>query len=282
MPIERFGFDAAIVFSDILVVAEALGVEVAFSDKGPMLAPIGDAGSLSRSESVSRKAFEPVYETLTRVRARLDASVSLFGFAGGPWTLACYLAAGRGGDEQKAAKLWAYRDRPGFDRLMECVSAAVVDHLVGQLQAGADLVQIFDSWAGGLSEPLFRRYVLDNTRAVVAAVRRHVPGAKIVGFPRGASLEGYRLYAEETGVDAVSLDTAVPMAWAASNLSRVVLQGNLDPLALVAGGAALEGGVARILTAMAGQRFVFNLGHGILPETPVENVERLVELVRGR
>jgi uroporphyrinogen decarboxylase len=228
------------------------------------------------------EVFEPVYEALRIVRTSLDSSTALLGFAGGPWTLATYLAAGGGGDEQKAAKLWAYRDPAGFVDLVDTLTVCVSQHLIGQLKAGADAVQIFDSWASGLPQDAFTQWVVEPTRRIVANVRRAVPQARIIGFPRAATLRGYELYARETGVDAVSLDTAAPMGWAAETLGpHVVLQGNLDPMALVAGGRALVEAVDHILRATRETPFIFNLGHGILPETPVEHVEELVRLVRG-
>jgi uroporphyrinogen decarboxylase len=226
--------------------------------------------------------LEPVYQALRIARADLDISVALLGFAGGPWTLASYMAAGGGGDEQKAAKLWAYRDRVGFAKQMDILTTCISQHLISQLQAGADAVQIFDSWASGLPQDEFARWIIEPTKKIVANVRRAVPHARIIGFPRATTLKGYELYAMETGVDALSLDTAAPMDWAAETLApHVVLQGNLDPVALVAGGRALTEAVDHILKATRELPFIFNLGHGILPETPVEHVEEMVHLVRS-
>jgi uroporphyrinogen decarboxylase len=192
------------------------------------------------------------------------------------------MAAGAGGDEQKAAKLWAYRDRASFAKLVDILTECVSQHLIGQLQAGADAVQIFDSWASGLPQDAFARWVVEPTRKIVANVRRAAPQARIIGFPRATTLRGYELYARETGVDALSLDTAAPMDWAAETLApHVVLQGNLDPVALVAGGRALAEAVDHILQAMRATPFIFNLGHGILPETPIEHVEEMIRLVRS-
>jgi uroporphyrinogen decarboxylase len=282
-PIRRFGFDAAITFSDILMVPAALGVKVEFEDgSGPKLSMTSSAIGLERNSETWRQAFEPVYEALRIARGHLDESTALLGFAGGPWTLASYLAAGRGGDEQKAAKLWAYRDPAGFLELVDILSDCVAQHLIGQLRAGADAVQLFDSWASGLPQRAFAQWVVKPTGKIVAAVRAAVPQARIIGFPRAATLQGYELYARETGVDAVSLDTAAPLDWAVDELgSRVVLQGNLDPVALVAGGRALTEAVDHILEATRKTPFIFNLGHGILPETPIEHVEELVRLVRS-
>ena len=251
-PIRRFGFDAAIIFSDILVVPATLGVSVDFQDGvGPKLSAMTTATALEENTERWREVFEPVYEALRIVRKGLNSGTALLGFAGGPWTLASYLAAGSGGDEQKAAKLWAYRDPVGFAKLVDILIACVSQHLIGQLQAGADAVQIFDSWASGLPQNEFARWVVEPTSKIVAAVRRAVPEARIIGFPRAATLQGYELYAKETGVDAISLDTSAPMDWAAKTLGpHVVLQGNLDPVTLVAGGRALAEAVDHILQAM--------------------------------
>jgi uroporphyrinogen decarboxylase len=279
-PIRRFGFDAAIIFSDILTVPFALGREVKFEENvGPSLTPVDSAEGLERDPAIWRARLQPAYETLRLVRSELDADTALLGFAGAPWTLATYMAAGRGGDEQRAAKLWGYRDPAGFGALLDLLGDCVAAHLVAQLEAGADAVQIFDSWAGGLSEDAFARWVIAPTRRIVDKVRAVKPDAKIIGFPRAATLQGYERYAAETGVDAISLDTAAPMGWAARTLSpHVAVQGNLDPIALIAG--ALTDSVDRIVDAMRGRPFIFNLGHGVLPETPLERVAELVARVR--
>jgi uroporphyrinogen decarboxylase len=190
------------------------------------------------------------------------------------------LAAGAGGDEQKAAKLWAYRDPEGFGYLLDILAECVAFHLIRQIDAGADAVQIFDSWASGLPEALFRQVVIAPTKKIVQAVRAARPGARIIGFPRAATLAGYEIYAQAVGVDGLSLDTAAPMRWAAENLA-CALQGNLDPIALIAGGAALDKAVDDIGEAMAGRAHIFNLGHGILPETPIAHVEQLLKRIRG-
>jgi uroporphyrinogen decarboxylase len=216
------------------------------------------------------------------VRASLDSSRALLGFAGAPWTLATYLAEGGGSVDQKAAKLWGYRDPEGFAALLDLIGDCVADHLIAQLNAGADAVQIFDSWASGLSDSCFNEWVIRPTRRVVDKVRAAKPGAKIIGFPRAATLQGYEIYVRETGVDAVSLDTSAPMNWAAKTIGRKTpIQGNLDPIALIAGGKALSAAVEQILGATAGVPFIFNLGHGILPETSLQHVADLISQVRG-
>jgi len=284
-PIRRFGFDAAILFSDILTVPEALGQPVTFmAGEGPSMAPVTSADGFVTNHDAWAEYFEPVYEALRMTRAGLDRegfqTTTLLGFAGAPWTLATYLAAGVGGDEQKAAKLWAYRDPQGFARLLDILGECIAFHLIRQIDAGADAVQIFDSWAGGVPPALFEDVVIKPAQKIVNAVRRERPGARIIGFPRAVTLEGYTRYVETTGVDAVSLDTSAPMAWAAKALGCTV-QGNLDPIALIAGGAALDRAVDAILQAMDGKPHIFNLGHGILPETPIAHVEQLLKRVRG-
>ena len=280
-PIRRFGFDAAILFSDILTVPEALGQKVTFTEgEGPSLTPVTSAKGFNEDRVQWAQYFEPVYEALLLTRAGLSQETTLLGFAGAPWTLATYLAAGAGGDEQKAAKLWAYRDPEGFGYLLDILAECVAFHLIRQIDAGADAVQIFDSWASGLPPALFERTVLAPTKKIVDQVRTARPGAKIIGFPRAATLAGYQAYVQAVGVDAVSLDTSAPMDWAAKNLDCAI-QGNLDPIVLIAGGAALDKAVDEILEACDGKPHIFNLGHGILPETPIAHVEQLLKRIRG-
>ena len=281
-PIRRFGFDAAILFSDILTVPEALGQKVTFTEgEGPSLKPVTTAKGFVEDREAWARYFEPVYEALRLTRAGLPQQTALLGFAGAPWTLATYLAAGVGGDEQKAAKLWAYRDPQGFAALLDILGECVAFHLIRQLDAGADAVQIFDSWASGLPEAAYSQLVVEPTRKVVEAVRAKRPNAKIIGFPRASTLAGYQLYATVTGVDVIGVDTAAPWSWMASFAKAIPLQGNLDPLALIAGGTALDKAVDEILEAMAGKPHIFNLGHGIWPETPIAHVEHLLKRIRG-
>jgi uroporphyrinogen decarboxylase len=282
-PIRRFGFDAAVVFSDILVVPFAFGLPVEFeAGEGPRLPAVTNTGDLIRDEAVWEKKLAPVYQVLQETRAALDSDKALIGFAGAPWTLATYMAAGRGKDEQKAAKLWGYNDPQGFDRLLDRLVDCTAFHLIRQLESGADVVQIFDSWASGLAPQTFDRWVVQPTRRVVEKVRRAKPDAKIIGFPRASTLEGYELYAKHVGVDAVSIDTASSIQWAVKALGgRKVIQGNLDPIVLIAGGDALARAVDEILDATYGVPFIFNLGHGILQETPIAHVEQLVARIRS-
>ncbi len=281
-PIARFDFDAAIIFSDILTIPYALGCEVTFEERtGPRLEPINTVDGLVVDHDEWAEKLAPCYAALRLVRERLDKTRSLIGFAGAPWTLATYLAEGSGSSDQRAAKLWGYRHPQTFGQLLDILGECVSRHLIAQIDAGADTVQLFDSWASGLAETPFEDWVITPTKRIVENVRRARPSAKIIGFPRGATLEGYRSYARETGVDAVSLDTAVPIRWGVDNVGPLAaIQGNLDPIVLVAGGAAMSTAVDRIRAAADGVPLVFNLGHGILPETPLENVSALVARVR--
>ncbi len=280
-PIRRFDFDAAIIFSDILTVPMALGHPVTF-DEGPKLPALSSVEGLERDPTRWRPVLAPVYEALALTRAALSPEKALLGFAGAPWTLAVYLAGG-GNDEQKAARLWAYRDPESFETLIGLLVDCVSQHLIWQLEAGANAVQIFDSWAGGLPPMLFERYVVQPTAEIVKKIRAKVADAKIIGFPRGANFPAVLSFANKTGVNGVSLDPSIDLELAVSSGEKwnVVLQGNLDPLALVAGGAALRNGVEAILRATRDVPFIFNLGHGILPTTPIEHVHELVKLVRS-
>jgi uroporphyrinogen decarboxylase len=279
-PIRRFGFDAAIIFSDILVVPAALGVKVEFEENvGPVLQPVSSMAGLEVDPGKWDGTLAPVYEALRLTRAQLDPDTTLIGFAGAPWTLATYMAEGRGSSDQRAAKLWFYRDPQGFGQLLDLLGDCVVHHLARQIEAGADVIQIFDSWASGLPAAMFEACVVAPTKRVVKKLRVIHPHAKIIGFPRAATLAGYEYYARETGADAISLDTSMPMSWAAKNLD-IPAQGNLDPIALLAGGDALKSAIDDILEAMRGKPFIFNLGHGVLQETPPEHVAELIARVR--
>ena len=282
-PIRRFGFDAAIIFSDILVVPHALGRAVRFeAGEGPRLDPLtaADIGAL-RTE-LDLAALAPVYEALRLVRRDLDPAVTLIGFCGAPWTVATYMVAGRGTPDQAPARLMAYRDPAAFARLIDVLVAASVRHLVEQLKAGADAVQIFDTWAGILPPAEFDRWCVEPARQIVTQVRQQVPGAKVIGFPRGAGGSLGR-YVDRVPVDAVSIDWTAEPAFIRDRVqSRVAVQGNLDPLALVAGGAALDRAVEDVLANFGAGRLIFNLGHGILPETPIAHVEQMLRRVRQR
>ena len=279
-PIRRFGFDGAILFSDILIVPFALGQNLSFeAGEGPALTPALVDASLGALQQVPER-FEPIFRTVEKVKASLPSQTSFLGFAGSPWTVATYMVAGRGSRDQAEARRLAYRDPMAFAALVDAIVGATVDYLDGQIRAGVEAVQLFDSWAGSLAPEQFERWVIEPTARIVAALRtrhHHVP---IIGFPKGAGAK-LAAYARETGIDAVGLDETIDPEWAAAILPpELPVQGNLDPLALIAGGEALEKAVARILSAFAERPHIFNLGHGILPDTPIAHVEHLLRLVR--
>jgi uroporphyrinogen decarboxylase len=282
-PIRRFDLDAAILFSDILVVPHALGQVVNFEDgKGPILGPFAGRERLVRDQAVWEDKLAPVYQAMARTRAELARDKPLIGFAGAPWTLAAYMLEGQSSSDQRAAKLAGYRDPQEFSELLNLLADTVAWHLVRQLQSGADVVQIFDSWAGGLPEHHFLEWVVKPNKRVVDGVRKVFPNAPIIGFPRAATQQGYEAYAAATGVNGVSIDTASSMRWAASALGgKVALQGNLDPIAMIAGGKTLDDAIDRILSDTAGVPLIFNLGHGVLPETPPDHVAKVVARVRS-
>jgi uroporphyrinogen decarboxylase len=282
-PIRRFNFDAAIIFSDILVVPYALGRAVRFeAGEGPRLDPLDTpelVATLAAQADFSR--LEPVYEALRRVRRELDPQVALIGFCGAPWTVATYMVAGQGTPDQAPARIMAYRHPEAFAKIVDVLVENSIQYLLGQLKAGADALQIFDTWAGVLPPREFERWSVEPTRRIVEAVRAKVPGAKIIGFPRGAGAL-LPAYVGSTGVDAVSIDWAAEPSLIRERVqSRVAVQGNLDPLALIAGGAALDRAIDDVLANYAGGRLVFNLGHGILPETPIAHVQQMLRRVRS-
>ena len=282
-PIRRFGFDAAILFSDILVVPDALGQRVSFeSGDGPRLDPIGDAESLAKLKREPEwRRLEPVFEALERVNGALPKETALIGFCGAPWTVASYMIAGRGTPDQAPARLFAYRHPEAFARLIDLLVEASAEYLCRQFAAGAEAAQIFDSWAGVLPPAEFERWCAAPVAAIAAKVRAKAPNARIIAFPRGAATNLAK-FARMSEIDAISLDTAAePAAAIAALPARLALQGNLDPLALVAGGRRLDEEIERVLGAFETRAHIFNLGHGILPETPIEHVERLVARVRG-
>ena len=282
-PVRRFGFDAAILFSDILVVPLALGRKVEFlSGEGPRLEPLGGAGELAGlHDAIDQSVVAPIYETVRRVKALLDERTTLIGFCGAPWTVATYMVAGQATPDQAPARLLAYRDPDTFGRLIGHLVEASIDYLVGQLKAGAEVVQIFDTWAGVLGPDQFERWCIAPTQKIVEGVRRQVGNAKIIGFPRGADAMALP-YVEMTGVSAIGIDWAFERSIARDALqSRVPVQGNVDPLALLAGGASLDREVDDVMAHLGGGPLIFNLGHGILPETPIAHVERMLKRVRG-
>jgi len=281
-PIRRFGFDAAILFSDILVVPHALGQHVTFeAGEGPRLDALEDPSALERLRTdVDHAKLAPIYETVARVRQELPAGVALLGFCGAPWTVATYMIAGHGTADQFPARCFAYRHPQAFARLIDVLIEASASYLIRQFEAGVDAVQIFDTWAGVLPTDEFAKWCIEPCARIIAAVRERIPGARIIGFPRGAATALQR-YLAGVPVDAVGLDWMVDLAFARAQIqTRRPIQGNLDPLVLLVGGAALDRAVDSILDAFRQGPFIFNLGHGILPDTPIAHVERLVERVR--
>lgn len=282
-PLRRFPLDAGIVFSDILIVPYALGQNVQFVEgEGPKLEPVNDGAAIAKlNETGASGRLAPVYETVERVVAELPETVPLIGFCGAPWTVATYMVEGSGSKDQAGARALAYREPETFQRLIDLLVETSARYLIGQVMAGARALQIFDSWAGSLPEDGFARWCIAPTRAIVTRVKAEAPHVPIIGFPRGAGPLAER-YVQETGVDAIGCDTSLPVAWIRDRLqSRLPVQGNLDPVLLMAGGPALETRVKMILETLGQGPFIFNLGHGILPETPIENVERLVSLVKA-
>jgi uroporphyrinogen decarboxylase len=281
-PIRRFNFDAAIIFSDILVIPYALGRAVRFeAGEGPKLEPLDTphkVAALSRAADFAK--LEPVYEALRRVRRELDPSIALIGFCGAPWTVATYMVAGQGTPDQAPARMMAYWHPDAFANIIDVLVENSIQYLLGQLKAGADVLQIFDTWAGILPPREFARWSVEPTRRIVEGVRSKVPDAKIIGFPRGAGAL-LPAYVEATGVDAVSIDWAAEPSLIRERVqTKVAVQGNLDPLALIAGGAALDRAIDDVLASYASGRLIFNLGHGIQPETPIAHVEQMVQRVR--
>lgn len=281
-PLQRFDLDAAILFSDILVIPDALGQTVSFeTGEGPRLDPITPEGLGRLRPDGFLDHLAPVLETVGRVKAGLAPDKTLIGFCGSPWTVATYMIAGRGSPDQAAARLFALRHPEAFSELMDILVEASVRYLVAQFQAGADVVQLFESWALNLDETAFAANVIEPNRRIVDGVRKEIPDAPIIGFPRGAA-GMIASYAEATKVNVVGIDYATPVAFADDMLPQALgVQGNLDPLRLVAGGAQMEKRAEEIIAGFAGRPHIFNLGHGIVPETPIENVELLVATVKG-
>jgi len=286
-PIRRFGFDAAILFSDILVVPHALGQSVRFEEgRGPVLGALRRASDI---EDLTVRGFAdrlaPVYEAVRRVRADLPAQTALIGFAGAPWTVASYMIEGGTSKDFAKAKAWAYGDPESFQRLIDMLVETTADYLIRQVDAGAEALQLFDSWAGVWPETALRRWCLDPARAIRQRVRAACPDVPMILFPRGVGVL-YPAFARECDAEGISLDTTVPLAWARDTVQSnvtvppITLQGNLDPIALLAGGDIQLQETARILETLAVRPFIFNLGHGILPQTPLAHVQALVDQVR--
>ncbi|QLC26949.1 uroporphyrinogen decarboxylase [Parasphingopyxis algicola] len=279
-PIKRFGFDGAILFSDILVIPHALGQDLRFvAGEGPRLSPPLVDSALAALETAPER-LDPVYRTVALVAEALPPATTFLGFAGSPWTVATYMVAGQGSRDQGETRRMAYGDPEAFGAIIDAIADSTIEYLGRQIDAGVDAVQLFDSWSGSLSPAQFEQWVIGPTETIVSALRARHPDTPIIGFPKGAG-EKLPAYARETRVDALGLDETIDPEWAAEALpSDLPVQGNLDPLALIAGGERLDHAIDRIKRAFAGRPHVFNLGHGILPDTPIAHVEHLLARVR--
>lgn len=282
-PLRRYGMDAAILFSDILVIPHALGQSLEFAEgEGPKLDPIRDGDDLGRLQ-LREHMLEPIYESVSKIRGFMRAEyfvdAALVGFAGAPWTVATYMVEGGSSREMIHVKSWAYRDPESFSRLIKIVTKATIHYLSRQVKAGAEAVQLFDSWAGVLDDDGYQRWVIEPAKEIVQALRAEFPSVPVIGFPRGSG-QLYGRYAAETGVSALGLDAQVPLAHAQELQKKIPVQGNLDPVRLLAGGNALETSCKRILEALGDGPFVFNLGHGVIKETPPEHVAELARIIR--
>ena len=282
-PIRRFGMDAAILFADILLIPDGLGQPLEYREgEGPVLEPVRrreDVAGLQRDRVLEHVA--PVFDTVARLSRSLPADVALIGFAGAPWTVACYMVEGGGSRDFATAKAWALGEPDGFAELVDLLVDVTAEYLLAQLRAGAEAVQLFDTWAGLLPETAFRRWCIEPVRQIRERLKAEFPDRPVIGFPRGAGA-GYVAFAETASVDAVSLDWTVPARWAADVLQpRLCVQGNMDPRYLVIGGQVMDDEIRRILNAFRNGPYVFNLGHGIVPETPAENVAHLAEIIHA-
>lgn len=280
-PIRRYGFDASILFSDILVIPDALNRNVRFvQGEGPQMDPISDTEIDLLDPTGVMDHLQPVLETVRRLRQELPAETTLLGFCGAPWTVATYMIAGHGTPDQAPARLFAYRHPAAFEKLLTLLADISAEYLIAQIDAGADAVQIFDSWAGVLGEEEFKRYALQPVARMIRTVRAARPGAKIIAFAKGAGMN-LKTYRQGTDADAIGLDWTVPLSFAAELQKDGPVQGNLDPMRVVAGGKAMEEGIDAILQALGHGPLIFNLGHGITPEADPEHVAALVRRVRG-
>lgn len=280
-PVRRYGFDGAILFSDILIVPYAMGQDLEFlAGEGPHLSPRLADAALSSLAAVPER-LTAIYETVKRVRAQLPADKTMLGFAGSPWTIATYMVAGEGSRDQHETRAYAYRDPSAFQAIIDAIVAVTIEYLSGQIHAGAEAVQLFDSWAGSLAPSEFERWVIAPNAAIAGAIRARFPDVPVIGFPKGAG-EKLPAYARETRVDAIGLDETIDPVWANSALPEgLPVQGNLDPLLLISGGEEMERRALGVLAAFADRPHVFNLGHGIGQTTPLDHVGQLLSLVRN-
>jgi uroporphyrinogen decarboxylase len=283
-PLRRYQFDAAILFSDILVIPHALGQDLTFvTGEGPQLPPIRSEADMSvLSLDKLHDHLNPVYETVKGLSSAIPDTTALIGFAGAPWTVATYMVEGRGSKDFANIRRWAYGDPEGFQKLIDVVTEATTAYLIRQVESGAETIQIFETWASALDERGFHRWSIEPTKKIVAALKAKFPDLLVIGFPRGAGAKAVD-YVSETGVNGLGLDSGVPLEWAAETLQgKVTLQGNLDPMLIITGGEPMRAEARRILETLGKGPFIFNLGHGITPETPPEHVDELVKLIRGQ
>ncbi len=281
-PIKRFDLDAAIIFSDILIIPHSLGLEVSFEkDMGPKVEIIDEESKLSQLKinPVSEK-LEKVYEAISLVKTRIDSQKTLIGFVGAPWTVATYILEGKGKHAFEKSKLIAYKKPEFLQKLIDVITQQTIFHILGQIKAGADVIQIFDSWAGVLGEVDYRKFVINPTKQIIKEVKKTYPDVPIIGFPKGSGFMYYE-YIANTGIEGVGLDHTVTLNQMSEFAKNIVVQGNLDPVVLLSSKEVIAERAGLILDAMINKRFIFNLGHGILPDTPIENMEFLIEYVRN-
>jgi len=280
-PLRRFHMDAAILFSDILVIPHALGQDLDFiKGEGPKLTPVNNAEKLEQlNMDKLHSHLDPVYQTVKRLSREIPEDTALIGFAGAPWTVATYMVQGHGSSDQAAARIMAYQDRKTFQQLIDLLVTSTSEYLLKQVEQGAEALQIFDTWAGNLPNDEFDQWAIKPVQKIIEIIRGKYPSIPIIGFPRGAA-DRYPRFIRETGVTAVSVDTSLAPEWVRDHIQPLCpVQGNLDPLLLVAGGEQMENRVRHILDILSDGPFIFNLGHGIVPQTPVENVARVAEMI---
>ncbi len=283
-PIRRFGFDAAILFADILLIPQALGMKLWFeTGEGPRLEPVSNMGEINNLKPVEdiHETLNPIYETVLRLSSELPPETTLIGFAGAPWTVATYMVAGRGTPDQAPARKLMFEDPKAFSALIDLITDATIEYLARQVQAGAEVVKLFDSWSGALSGSCFEKYALKPAIKIATELKRRFPGLPVIGFPRGSG-GGYIQFADAGCFDALAMDTSIPAIWARDNLQpKIAVQGNLDPMHMVTGGDMLVSETQRLLDILGGGRYIFNLGHGITPQGDPKNLEKMLRVIRG-
>ncbi len=283
-PIRRFGFDAAILFADILLIPQALGMKLWFvTSEGPRLEPVTNMSEIMNLKPVEdiHETLNPIYETVSRLSSELPKETTLIGFAGAPWTVATYMVAGQGTPDQGPARKLMFEDPAAFSKLIDLIADATIEYLAKQVEAGAEVVKLFDSWSGALSGSCFEKYALKPAIKIATELKRRFPGLPVIGFPRGSG-GGYIQFADAGCFDALAMDTSIPAEWARDNLqSKIAVQGNLDPMHMVTGGDMLVSETQRLLDILGGGRYIFNLGHGITPQGDPKNIEKMLRVIRA-